>query len=162
MEELKNFIDNNRGDFENENLPEFHKKRFLLKLQKEHRVERRKYATGRIRFYLAAASVTLLLILTPLLYLNRAYTNRALDASDYIVLLEERSESITKMAEKLNPQEKNMVLCTLEQLTFEAVLFDSQLSDDVSNGERNELVKRYYSPKIEGVDKLKKYVTQLK
>jgi archaellum component FlaC len=114
-----------------------------------------------VNFYLAAASVTLFLILTPLLYLNKIHKSRTLDVTDYIGIIKDNSATVTKMAETLNPLEKEMVLNTLEELTFEAIPFDSQLSEDVKNGERGELLKMYYSPKIEGIEKLKKYVAQL-
>ncbi len=161
MDDLKKFIDENKEDFDRENLPDFHKDRFFLKLQKEREAARRRYIIKRVRYYFAAASIAAFLILTPLLYWNRVYTSHVLDAADYIGMLEEKSESVSKMAKNLNPQDKNMVLSTLEQLTFEAVPFETQLSADIRNGERKDLVKRYYSPKIEGVDKLRKYVKQL-
>jgi len=161
MDELKNFIDNNRDDFENEMLPENHKERFLSKLNKERNFEFRTRRFMRVSFYFTAASVLLFLVLTPILYINKIYKSRDLNVSDYIGILDERKVEITKMADNLNPQEKDMVLNTLDQLTFEAVPFDSQLSDDVKNGERGDLIKQYYSPKIEGINKLEKYVTQL-
>jgi len=161
MDELKQFIEDNREGFENENLPEYHEDRFFSKLQNEHRREIRTYNYRRFSYYFAAASVVLLLFLTPMLYFNMVYNKRSLDVADYIGILKERSVEITAMAGKLNSSDKDMVLNTLDQLTFEAVPFDSQLSDDIRNGERHDMIKSYYAPKIEGVDKLKQYVTQL-
>ncbi len=161
MDELKNFIDINREEFEKDILPANHKERFISKLHKSMKAEARSYRIKKVNFYLAAASVTLFLILTPLLYLNKIHKNRTLDVTDYIGIIKDNSATVTKMAETLNPLEKEMVLNTLEELTFEAIPFDSQLSDDVKNGERGELLKMYYSPKIEGIEKLKKYVAQL-
>jgi len=162
MDELKNFTDKFRDEFENDPLPENHKDRFISKLKRE---ERRKFNSSRkreIMFYLTAASVALFLLLTPLLNVNRFITKGKMDISDYTGILEDRSESVMKIAESLSPNDKAMVLSTLDQLTFEAVSFESQLPSGIVNGERRELIKNYYTPKIEGVDKLEKYALQLK
>ncbi|MEN6619845.1 MAG: hypothetical protein ABFC28_10220 [Rikenellaceae bacterium] len=161
MDELKNFTENFRDDFEKESLPENHKERFILKLKREQKRDVVSHKTIQFMFYFAAASIALILILTPTLYLSKVYKNRALDSSDYVGVLEKRSQTITTMAESLTPQEKAIVLSTLDQLTFEAVSFESQLPECIKDGEREILIKSYYTPRIEGVDKLEKYTCQL-
>ena len=162
MDELKNFTDNFRDEFEKEALPENHKVRFMLKLNREQRRGMSSNRYRQVMFYFAAASIVLFLVLTPVLYLNKVYNDRTLDISDYIGMLEERSETVTKIAESLNSQDKAVVLSTLDQLTFEAVPFESQLPQEIVNGERKELIKSYYTPRIKGVDELEKYAKQLK
>ncbi len=162
MDELKKITDDFREEFENEPLPENHKQRFMLKLEKERRGYNNSVRKRQILFYLAAASVALFLILTPIVNINRFFSKDKLDISDYTGILEDRSESVMKIAESLSPNDKAMVLSTLDQLTFEAVSFESQLPDGIVNGERREMIKNYYSPRIEGVDKLEEYARLLK
>lgn len=162
MDELKDFTGKFRDEFENEPLPENHKERFILKLKKEQKRTINSYRKRQIMFYSAAASVAIFLLLTPIININRFFTKDKMDVSDYTGILEDRSESVMKIAESLNSQDKAMVLSTLDQLTFEAVSFESQLPAGIVNGERRELIKNYYAPKIEGVDKLEEYARQLK
>ncbi|MFA5850844.1 MAG: hypothetical protein WC833_13320 [Bacteroidales bacterium] len=162
MDELKKFTERFRDDFENDPIPQNHKERFISKLNKEQRRNIFSYRRREIMFYLAAASVALFLILTPVININRFFNKGKLDISDYTGILEERSESVIKIAESLNPKDKAMVLSTLDQLTFEAVSFESQLPEGIVNGQRRELIKNYYSPRIEGVDKLEDYARLLK
>ncbi len=162
MDELKKITGKYREEFENEPLPENHKQRFMLKLKREKRRLNKSYWNKQVMFYLVAASVALFLILTPVVNINRFFNKGKTDIGDYTGILEDRSESVIKIAESLNPRDKAVILSTLDQLTFEAVSFESQLPESIEKGERNELIKNYYSPRIEGVDKLEKYARLLK
>ncbi|OFY45032.1 MAG: hypothetical protein A2X18_13925 [Bacteroidetes bacterium GWF2_40_14] len=162
MDELKNFTDKFREEFENDPLPQNHKERFMLKLKRDSRRNVNSNRNRQIMFYFAAASVALFLIFTPVININKFFNKGKMDVSDYTGILEDRSKSVVKLAESLNPNDKAMVLSTLDQLTFEAVSFESQLPEGIVNGERTELIKNYYAPKIEGVDKLEEYARLLK
>lgn len=162
MDELKNFTNKFREEFENDPLPQNHKERFRLKLKRDKRRNINSYRNRQIIFYLAAASVALFLLLTPVININRLLNKGKSDVSDYTGILEDRSENVIKIAKALNPQDKAMVLSTLRQLTFEAVPFESQLPEGIVNGERKELIKNYYTPRIAGVDKLEEYARLLK
>ena len=77
------------------------------------------------------------------------------------MLLNEKSVQINLLAQKLDPNEKDMVLNTLTELITETVPFESQLPADMDESEKSQLKQQYYCPKIQGIEKLSKYVAQL-
>ena len=153
MKDLKEFIEKERGAFENEELPFGHKERFLAKLN------RKDY--GRVAIYLAAASVLALLIITPIYFQQDGKINCNDKISDYKVFLNDKSSKIYLMAGKLDEMKKSIIINTLDEILNETVPFEDQIPAEIDEVSKAQLKQQYYCPKIEGLERLGNYVAQL-
>lgn len=157
MDNFKNFIEDNRISFDSGEIPAGHKERFMnkLRLQKsEPKVIFMPYWAK-----LAIASAIVLILTIPVFVNNRI---SKLESGEYYTqILSEQSARIEKMAVNLEPGEKLNVESTLRQLEDEVVPISEQLPASVSGKERREIIKGYYSNKLEGADRLEKYVASL-
>lgn len=157
MNNLKNFIDENREGFENENLIPGHKERFLSKTGKMRKNETAlRVSFGRIAW---AAAIITLLVAIPLLVKDKPKSSQ-IDVS-YAQIIQEKSREISKLALTLNPTDQNAVMTTLSQLEFESIPFKDQLPESLTEKEKNDFIESYYKPKIEGINKLERYIAQL-
>lgn len=159
MENLKDFIDENRKGFEEENLIPGHKERFLHKIGKTGQVASRPVIRMNRAVWAAAAAILILLVAVPLVVTDESELQSP--GVSYSQLIKDKSTEITKKALLLNPSDQNTVLTTLGQLEFESVPFEDQLPDSISPKEKEELMKSYYVPKLEGIERLEKYVAAL-
>ena len=154
MDNLKRIIEENRAALESEDLIHGHKERFL---ERYANINRRGEKNREIKFYLLAAAVITFIIISPLKVLKQDRES----IRYYQSLLEVRGAVVYEMAGKLDSYNRDMVLNTLDELTREAIPFDSQLPDELTNRKRRELTGLYYKPKIEGIERLKGYVGEL-
>jgi hypothetical protein len=159
MENLKDFIDENRKGFEEENLIPGHKNRFFVKLNRTGYVANRPAVQMNWPAWAAAAAIVIFLLAVPLFVTDDSKLSSP--EVSYSQLIKNKSEEITKQALLLNPSDQNTVLTTLGQLEFESVPFEDQLPDSISPKEKDELMKSYYGPKLEGIERLEKYVAAL-
>jgi len=146
MERLREFIDNNREEFEVDKLPAGHRVRFFFRLH-----YRLILSAG------TAAAVLLLLISTPLFY--RDYFG--LDADKCHKMLENKELEIVTIADKLDVREKEHVLRTLDQLVNDVIPFEEQIPESMNDKEKDKILSNYYKTKIEGVDKLLAYAEKI-
>ncbi len=155
MKDLKEIIEMGRDEFESSDMPSGHKERFLLKLN-HSKANKRK-----VIYYLVAAAILAFLVLTPLYFTSGEAIECPDGLADYKTLLNEKSAKIYLLADKLEPNEKDMVMNTLTELVNETVPFENQLPPEMGESERSQLKQQYYCPKIQGVERLGKYVSQL-
>lgn len=168
MEEIKNTIEENRGFFESDSLPKGHKERLFKKM--ESKITKREgllnsqkklLSNKSLKYYIAAAVVLAFIIISPLYKYNNSKGIEVIIGTNYVTIINEKSAVILSMIETLDPLSKEMVLNTLDQLIFEAIPFDEQLPQSIDPEQRNILEQSYYNPKLEGIEKLKGYVSQL-
>ena len=149
METLNDMIKNNRDMFENNQLPEGHKDRFLKK------VARKKFAAKReFVFKVAAAVLIFAAVSVPWIF-------KGTQPGSFLATLERESSALYIMAQELDPLNRAMVINTLDQLTSDAVLFSEQLPDNLDRKTAIKMSKEYYGPKIDGVGRLRGYVSEL-
>ncbi len=163
MKDLNEIIENGREEFEADKLPSGHKERFLNKL-KQSKTENKTLVQKnfkRAAFYLAAASVLAFLVISPVFFNSNESLECPAGVADYKTLLKERSDNIYLMLNKLEPNDKEMVINTLAELTNETVPFENQLPDDMEESQKSQLKQQYYCPKIQGIESLSRYVAQL-
>lgn len=157
MDSFKNFIEENRADFEVDTLPSGHKERFLNKTSFSQ--SRKRTYTMPYWTILAAASVILLIITIPFFVNNRISSMNS--GEYYSQILDKQSSRIEKMASNLRQDERLSVESTLNQLNEESVSLADQIPPSISSRERREIIKGYYSDKIDGADRLERYVQSL-
>ena len=68
---------------------------------------------------------------------------------------------IEKLSSNLGDYEKLNIESTLRQLNEESVPLADQLPNSISKRERREILKEYYTEKIDGAERLEKYVLGL-
>ncbi|HBZ26387.1 MAG TPA: hypothetical protein DEO54_09185 [Rikenellaceae bacterium] len=158
MDNLKQLIENNREIFENEELPVGHKERFLKRVLAD-KVVVRDYL--RVALYLCAASVVAFLILTPFILKDSVENGCPDGLADYKSVLKSRSSEVYLMADRLDSYNKDIVINTLDELVNEAIPFEDQLPMELDKITKSQLSQQYYCPKINGVEKLRGYVSQL-
>lgn len=157
MDNLKNFIEENRGGFENEQLLSGHKERFMKRLSATKSDPKIVFMPYWAKLAIASAIVIMLAI--PVFVNNRI---TKLESGEYYAqMLSEQSDRIEEMASGLEPGEKLNVESTLRQLEEEIVPITDQLPESISSRERREIIKGYYTNKLEGADRLEKYVASL-
>jgi hypothetical protein len=157
MDEFEKFIKDHRGEFDRREPLDGHEERFYSKavLIRSARAKRlRRYSLA------AVAAVFAIIVATPFLHKNMII-NRSFDAYDYNTIIGEKERVIKNLAEKLENSDRLSVLNTLEQLTGDAVPFESQIPEYLNAREKKKLMKKYYEPKIEGVEKLIEYVSEI-
>lgn len=157
MDSFKNFIEESRADFETDMLPSGHKERFLNKTSFSQ--SRKRIYTMRYLTILSAASVILLIITIPFFVNNRISSMNS--GEYYSQILDKQSSRIEKMASNLRQDERLSVESTLNQLNEESVSLEDQLPPSISSRKRREIIKGYYSDKIDGADRLERYVQSL-
>ena len=157
MDNFKEYIDNNRSSFENQNLPAGHKERFMKKLRAQKSETKVVFMPYWAK--LAVASAVVIMLAIPVFVNNRI---SKLESGEYYAqMLSEQSDRIEKMAVNLEPGEKLNIESTLRQLEDETVPISEQLPASVSGKERREIIKGYYTNKLEGAERLEKYVASL-
>jgi hypothetical protein len=158
MDNLKNFIDQNREEFESEQIQFGHKERFFEKVKESNK---KRAIVIQMPYWakLAVASAILLLLAVPLFV---KYRLSEMESGEYYIeILNEQSMKIQKMAGSLSPDEKLTVESTIRQLNDESTLMANQLPSSMSSREKRKILKGYYTEKIEGGDKLVMYVESL-
>lgn len=167
MKDIKNIIKEERVLFESDLLPKGHKERFFQKMEsewanKELFNSQRKPSKSRLyKYYIAAAMVLAIIIISPLFKSNSSKDTQEIIVNNYVTIINEKSAVILSMIETLDPVNKEMIISTLDQLVFEAIPFGEQLPQNIDPEQRDILEQSYYNPKIEGMEKLKGYVSQL-
>ncbi|MHC1778738.1 MAG: hypothetical protein AB9922_00695 [Bacteroidales bacterium] len=164
MKGLNELIEKGSDEFEGEELPSGHKERFLSKLEQSKALNNRIATSNNYKrtiLYLAAASILAFLVISPIYFRSGESLECPDGLADYKTLLKERSADISLMADKLDPNEKGMVMNTLNELINETVPFESQLPSEMDENEKSQLKQQYYCPKIQGVERLGKYIAQL-
>ncbi|MEZ7873704.1 MAG: hypothetical protein QMB82_10500 [Bacteroidales bacterium] len=157
MDSFKKFIDFNRAEFEKDLLPAGSKERFMNRVSGRKsmpRLYKMPYWTK-----LAVASSIIIMIGLPVVFSNRW---SKLDSGEYYIeMLEEKSLKIEKLSLFLSDYEKLNIESTLRQLIEESVPLSDQLPNSITKRVRREILKDYYTEKIEGAERLEKYVTGL-
>jgi len=163
MEHIKNIIAENRSVFESDSLPQGHKRRFFRKIKKKvNSKDRLLNSQSKLFIYSMAAAVALaFIIVLPLFKYNRSKSIENAIGNSYVAILNERNAVILSMIGPLDPLDRELVLNTLDQLVQEAIPFEEQLPQNMDWEQKDILAQRYYCPKIEGMEKLKEYVSQL-
>jgi len=157
MDNFKNFIEENRSGFEMEELPAGHRERFMKKLRSQK--SETKVVLMPYWAKLAVASAVVIMLAIPVFVNNRI---SKLESGEYYAqMLSEQSARIEKMAVNLEPGEKLNVESTLRSLEDETVSISEQLPASVTGKERREIIKGYYTNKLEGAKRLEKYVASL-
>ncbi len=159
MENLKDFIEDNRKEFEKEDLLLGHRDRFLRKIGKTTSGDKSSIHIKR-SFWAVAAAILIIFVTITTFVTDKSELKRS--GVSYSQLIKKKSNEITKQALLFNPSDQNIVLSTLAQLEFESVPFEDQLPATISPKEKEVLLKSYYIPKLEGIERLEKYMADLK
>ncbi len=150
MEELKDIIKENPQVFEQGDLPEGHRERFLMKVaQQSKRPLYRRFN------YKVAAVITLFILVTGQVLLN------SFSSKDYGRILEQQSIKVQNLAQQLDPFQRDMVQGVIDQLVMEAIPLRDQLPQELSKREVRRIKESYYTPKIEGMNQLRNYVAEM-
>jgi len=157
MDKLRNFIEDNRAEFEKGHLISGHKKRFLKKIVKTEK--------GRDVYFipqwakLAIASAVVLFLVIPVFINNRM--SQMETGEYYSQILNEQSSYIENLASELEPEQQYGVESALRQLRDDEIPLSQQLPSSMSRKERREIIKGYYSTKLDGAERLKEYIQTL-
>lgn len=157
MEHIKNNIAEYRSLFESDLLPKGHKERFFQKMEGTSKQFYRKPYI----YYIAAVMILAFIVATPIFNFKRVSNINEIAQNNYVSIINEKNADILSMIESLDALNKELVLSTLDQLVFEAVPFKDQIPQSIGIEQRAILEQRYYNPKIEGMNQLKNYVSQL-
>ena len=108
---------------------------------------------------LAVASSIIIMIALPAVLSERS---SKLDSGEYYIeILAKQTMEIEKLSSNLGDYEKLNIESTLRQLNEESVPLADQLPNSISKRERREILKEYYAEKIDGAERLEKYVLEL-
>jgi len=155
MDNLKKFIDENRGGFESELLPGGHKIRFGRRLSSLRNRRYMMYISG------AAASI-IVLVMIPLAAITggRADTTTAL-VKKYEKMIDLKVAELHQRASTLDPHNKDVIMSIIDQLTYEAIPFSEQIPAGLNSEEKGTIFDHYYSAKLDGFDTIDAYIGEL-
>lgn len=158
MEEIKKIIDNSRSELENFEIPFGHKERFFDKFESQNS---RLLWKKRVKYLYAAAIIVL--ILTPLsTNFHGIFQNKNIDSTYYESLISEKNLILLEMSEGLDPINKAVVNSTLDQLVNEAIPFSNQIPENIPDKQMEEVLRSYYCPKIDGLERLSQYIKNIR
>jgi len=158
MDNLKQFIDENRGDFEMESLPSGHKMRFERRISSAGRLRRRIY------YITGAAAAIILAVMVPLTSVTNG--DEQLDPITAMVFEYERTIGLkaTELYEKavqLDDHNQEIIINTIDQLLYEAIPFVEQIPAGLSNEEKEKIFRDYYTTKLNSFDTVSACIGEL-
>ncbi|MFA7180163.1 MAG: hypothetical protein WC077_03290, partial [Bacteroidales bacterium] len=65
-------------------------------------------------------------------------------------------------SEGLDPINKAVVNSTLDQLVNEAIPFSNQIPENIPDKQMEEVLRSYYCPKIDGLERLSQYIKNIR
>ena len=157
MDDLKQFIDENRGDFEEELLPSGHKMRFERKISSAGRRRRIYYVVG------AAAAIILAVIIPMVSIMDNDKQSDDISAMifEYERIIGLRATELYQKAVQLDSRNQDIIISTVDQLLFEAIPFVEQIPAVLSNEEKEQIFRDYYTAKLSGFDMVSTYIGEL-
>jgi len=115
----------------------------------------------RVKYLYAAAIIVL--ILTPLsTNFHGIFQNKNIDSTYYESLISEKNLILLEMSEGLDPINKAVVNSTLDQLVNEAIPFSNQIPENIPDKQMEEVLRSYYCPKIDGLERLSQYIKNIR
>jgi len=157
MDDLRQFIEENRSDFELESLPGGHKMRFERKISSFGRRRRMYYVVG-------AAAAIILAVMVPIISVidgDKQSDNITAMVFEYERIIGVRATELYQKAVQLDSQNQYIVINTVDQLLYEAIPFVEQIPDELSSMEKEQIFRDYYTAKLDGFDAVSAYVGEL-
>ena len=149
MDRLRTYIEDNRSEFDSAPLPLGSKERFMAKTIKRRRVW--------LRFAgipAAAAAVAAAVIMT-------MQNDERHNVTRMIERMTDCEVQIMAMVENTYPDDFEAVSNTIRSITFEAIPLSSLLPDELPAQERVRILEEYYGQKIEALERVKSYYTNI-
>lgn len=155
MENLEQYIRENREAFDYGMLPEGHKTRFLKRLGKRKR-QNVKY------LYTALASVAAMLIFAVIVYMPSSddmnFSNKT--ESEYAVLVTSLENDILDLSKKCDKKVAKEAIKAFKNIIFEAIPLSEQLPEELSDIEKARILRKYYKEKTDGLNRIKCYLAE--
>lgn len=152
---IEQYIRENRARFNEGPLPRGHQQRFLEKLQatEQKQVQIRR-SSKFIRVILSAVAVVTLALLLPLAFPTAQ--------KDYMALMAEEEEAVIQLISRSDSFTRQQMTLALESITFEAIPLQEQLPEEIPAEQQQKILQTYYKQKVEGIQKLKDFLTKNK
>lgn len=144
MMELEKYIHENIDAFDCEEVPAGSEKRFMKKLESAGKVRRLIFSLAAP----AAAAVAFLIYTSMPSVLEREIKNLAMQEVEVLTLVNEK-----------HPEELEQVKDIISAITFEAIPIEDLLPEELSQSEKDKIIKEYYQQQAEAVANLMKYYT---
>lgn len=155
MENLEQYIKENREAFDNGVLPEGHRMRFLKRIDKR-KGQNVKY------LYTALAAIAAVLIFAVIVYRpssdDMEFSNRA--ESEYAVLVTSLENDILDLSKKCDKKVAKEAIKAFKNIIFEAIPLSEQLPEELSDIERARILRKYYKEKTDGLNRIKCYLAE--
>ena len=157
MDNLRQFIDESRSDFETESLPSGHKMRFERKVSSAGRRRRVYYIAG-------AAAAIILAVMIPMASImdsDKQSDDISAMVFEYERIIGLRATELYQKAVHLDSRNQDIIINTVDQLLFEAIPFTEQIPAELSREEKEQIFRDYYTAKLNGFDMVNSYLGEL-
>ncbi len=152
MGSLEQYIKDNREAFDSGELPHGSKERFMKKLERDSR--RRRYMTFAAVAGIAASLLAVFFIGQP----QSGIRQGASGTKKYVAALHSLNEEITEMSSVFDDRIAAEFLKTAKDILDEGTAFESQLPEELSDSEKEEILKEYYEKQANGLRRIKEYI----
>lgn len=145
MTELEKYISSNLEAFDCESIPEGSKDRFMDALGQERRKNRIRIIS--VAFSSIAAGLALLLTV-----FDEPDISKELER--HYTKLAEKGNEILMIVEREYPDETDMIMNTLREITTDVIPLEEQLPDEISEKEKSRILNNYYNQKYSALESL--------
>lgn len=153
MQNLEQFIKENREAFHTGEIPQGHKARFSEKLRKAAAERKRKHVFNTMaRIILPVAAVFIIAFI-----IDNRYSSRN---TNYALLMADEERQVMELMKETDPFTGKQLMTALENITFEAIPLKDQLPEELPEKQKKEIMNEYYRQKTEGIQKIKDFLIQ--
>lgn len=163
MQDLEQYIKENKDLFHRDRLPEGHKERFMKKLQNASPGrEKSNIFNTVVRIILPVAAVFVIAFIID----NRSariidfLENRYTYTTNYALLMADEERQVIELMKETDPFTGRQLMMALENITFEAIPLKDQLPAELSEKEKRQIMNNYYKQKTEGIQQIKDFLIQ--
>lgn len=157
---LEDFMKKKRDSLAKEHLPDRFSEQMLSRIREGIKVRQKKSRKVILGYaVLAAASVAILLTAGLYIAENKTETHTIAEIEEYYILIKEINQ--------LNSAERDYtikedIIRSVMDLTEDETRIEEQLPEEISKEEKEEIIRKYYRKKNEGLEKLRTFLAENK
>lgn len=156
---LEDFMKKKRDSLAKEHLPDRFSEQMLSRIREGIKVRQKKSRKVVLGYaVLAAASVAILLTAGLYITENKTETHTIAEIEEYYILIKEINQ--LNSAERDYAVKEGIYKSVKDITEEEKQSIEEQLPDEISEQEREEIIKRYYNEKNKGLERLRNFLAE--
>lgn len=145
MDNMEKIIIGHRAEFDVVSVPSGSKERFMSKVNEKKRRQRTRIITLTLTGMAAACTAVLIALSTP---------DITRELQQHHIRLADKEIQIIEIAERLFPEEMDMIIGTAKSITGDTIALEDLLPEEISEKERSRILREYYETKLSALEML--------